>query len=188
MIPQNNYTLKHNSLTKSSSWRGAHWLLACGKYEWPPYYSSKPKTNEVWRFENSHCGGRAALTTPSDKVCLSSPFPGNSLRKWNPVTQTWISPTREHHKQHRHPHPRCVSPSPHLRKFRHDLQQQAIPELHPDSRTLFAHIYKKFSSGAHEGWEKWQKEFWQNLQLTQYLFGWSDLIMQDHTFLRHSME
>ena len=25
--------------------------------------------------------------------------------------------------------------------FRHDLQQQAIPELHPDSRTLLAHIY-----------------------------------------------
>ena len=108
MVPQNNYTLKHNSLTKSSSWRGAHWLLACGKYEWPPYYSSKPRANEVWRFENSHCGGRAALTTPSDKVCPSSPFPGKFPRKWNPATQTWRSPTREHHKQHRHPHPRCL--------------------------------------------------------------------------------
>ena len=67
-----------------------------------------------------------------------------SLRKWNPRTQTRRSPTREHHKQHRHPHPRCVSPSPHLDQFRHDLQQQAIPELHPDSRTLFAHLHKKF--------------------------------------------
>ena len=54
MVPQNNYTLKHNSLTKSSSWRGAHCWLAYGKYGWPPYYSSKPKANEVWRFENSH--------------------------------------------------------------------------------------------------------------------------------------
>ena len=34
--------------------------------------------------------------------------------------------------------------SPHLHQFRHDLQQQAIPELHPDSRTLLAHIHKKF--------------------------------------------
>ena len=74
MVPQNNYTIKHNSFTKSSSWRGARWLLAYGKNECAPYYSSKPKANEEWRFENSHCGGRAVLTTPSDKVCPSSPF------------------------------------------------------------------------------------------------------------------
>ena len=142
MVPQNNYTLKHNSLTKSSSWRGAHCLLDYGKHGWPPYCSSKPKAHEEWRFENSHCGSRAALTTPSDKVCPSSLFSGKSLRKWNPATQTKRSPTREHHKQHRHPHPRCVSPSPHLHQFRHDLQQQAIPDLQPDSRTLFAHLYE----------------------------------------------
>ena len=35
--------------------------------------------------------------------------------------------------------------SPHLHQFRHDLQQQAIPELHPDSRTLLDQIHKKFS-------------------------------------------
>ena len=151
MVPQNNYTLKHNSLTKSSSWRGAHCLLAYGKYGWPPYYSSKPKVNEEWGFENSHCGGPAALTRPSDKVCPSSPFPGKSLRKWNPATPTRRSPTREHHKQHRHPNPRCVSPPPHFHLFHHDLKQQAIPELHPDSQTLPAHIHKKFSSGAHGG-------------------------------------
>ena len=109
-----------------------------------PYYSSKPKANEVWRFENSHCGGRAALMTPSDKVCPSSPFPGKSLRKWNTATETRRLPMREHHKQHRHPNPRCVSPSSHLHEFRHDLPQQAIPELQPDSRTLLAHIHKKF--------------------------------------------
>ena len=107
-------------------------------------YSSKPKANEVWRFENSHCGGRAVSKTHSDKVSPSSPFSGKSLRKWNPATQTWRSPTLEHHKQHQHLHPRCVSPSPHVHQFRHDLQQQAIPLLHPDSRTLLAHIHKKF--------------------------------------------
>ena len=42
-----------------------------------PYYSSKPKANEVWRFENSHCGGRAVSKTHPDKVCPSSPFPEN---------------------------------------------------------------------------------------------------------------
>ena len=108
MVPQNNYTLKHNSLTKSSSWSGAHWLLAYGKNERPPYYSSKPEANEVWRFENSHCGGRAVSKTHSDKICPSSPFPGKSLRKWNPATQTRRSLTREHHRQHRHPHHRCL--------------------------------------------------------------------------------
>ena len=111
-----------------------------------------------------------------------------SLRKWNPGTQTRRSPTREHHKQHRHPHPRCVSPSPHLDQFRHDLQQQAIPELHPDSRTLFAHLHKislqehkevdrngKMSSGRTYNWHS-------------ICLRWSDLLMQDHTFLRHCME
>ena len=49
-----------------------------------------------------------ALTTPSDKVCPSSLFPGKSLRKWNPATQARRSLTWEHHKQHRHPHPRCL--------------------------------------------------------------------------------
>ena len=34
-------------------------------------------------------------------------FPGN-LRKWNPATQARRSLTREHHKKHRHPHPRCL--------------------------------------------------------------------------------
>ena len=42
------------------------------------------------------------------------------------------------------PSPSMSAFSPHLHQFCHDLQQQAIPELHPDSRTLFAHIHKKF--------------------------------------------
>ena len=42
------------------------------------------------------------------------------------------------------PSPSMSAFSPHLHQFRHDLQQQAILELHPDSRTLLAHIHKKF--------------------------------------------
>ena len=84
MVSQNNYTLKHNSLTESYSWRGARWLLAYGKYEWPPHNSSKPKGNEEWRFENSHCGGRAVSTTPSDKVCPSSRFLWTTSEKMKP--------------------------------------------------------------------------------------------------------
>ena len=42
------------------------------------------------------------------------------------------------------PSPSMSALSPHLHQFRHDLQQQAIPELHPDSRTLLFHIHKKF--------------------------------------------
>ena len=84
MVPQNNYTLKHNSLTKSSSWRGARWLLVYGKLECSPYCSSKPKANEEWRFQNSHCGGRAVLATPSDKNCASSHFPRTISEKMKP--------------------------------------------------------------------------------------------------------
>ena len=39
----------------------------------------------------------------------------------------------------------------HLHQFRHDLQQQAIPKLHLDSRTLLAHNHKNISSGVHGG-------------------------------------
>ena len=152
MIPQNNYTLKHNSLTKSSSWRGAHWLLAYGKYGWPTYYSSKTKANEVWRFENSHCGGRAALTTPSDKVSPSSPFPGKSLRKWNTATQTRRSPTREYHEQHRHPHlrwlliPRIFISFAMISNNKLFQNFTRIPGLSSPIST------RNFSSRAHGGW------------------------------------
>ena len=144
MVPQNNYTLKHNSLTKSSSWRGAHCLLAYGKYEWPPYYSSKPKANEEWRFENSHCGGRAVSKTHSDKICLSSPFLRTISEKMklcssNPEIAKAGAPQTTSTSQ-----PSIVSSSPHFHQFRHDLQQQPIPELRPDSRTLLVQIHKKF--------------------------------------------
>ena len=42
------------------------------------------------------------------------------------------------------PSPSMSAFSPHLHQFRHDLQAQAIPELHPDSRTLLVHIHKNF--------------------------------------------
>ena len=48
---------------------------------------------------------------------------------------------REHLKQHRHPHPRCLLPSPHLHQFRHALKQQAVPELHPDSPRPSSHQF-----------------------------------------------
>ena len=96
---------------------------------------------KIWKFTLRRSSG---VKTHSDKVCPSSPFRGKSLRKWNHATQTLRSQTREHQKQHRHPHLRCLPPSPHLHQFRHDLQQQAIPELHPNSRTLLAHIHKNF--------------------------------------------
>ena len=93
-------------------------------------------------------------------------FFGKFLRKWNPAIQTGISQTREHHKQHRHPHTRCMSPSPNLHQFRHGLKQQPVPELQPDSPRPYL---QQFFSGPHGGWWKWQNEFWQNLELTQYL-------------------
>ena len=85
---------------------------------------------KIWKFTLRRSSG---VKTHSDKVCLSSPFPGQFLRKWNHATQTLRSPTREHQKQHRHLHLRCVLLSPHLHQFRHDLQQQAISPGFPDS-------------------------------------------------------
>ena len=79
--------------------------------------------------------------THSDKVCPSSPFPGKSLRKWNTATQTRRSPTWEHYKQHRHPHLRCL---PRPRIFISFAMISNNKLFHPDSRTLLAHIHKKF--------------------------------------------
>ena len=150
MVPQNNYTLKHNSLPKSSSWKGAHWLLAYGKHERPPYYSSKPKANEVRRFENSHCGGRAMSKTHSDNVSPSSPFPENL---WENETLQLKPGDRQRGSTKNNIDTLTfdVCSFPHLNQFGHDLQQQAFPELHPDSRILLAHIHQKLSSGAHGG-------------------------------------
>ena len=66
---------------------------------------------------------------------------GKSLGKWNPATQTWRSPTREHYKQHRHPHLRCL---PRPRIFISFAMISNNKLFHPDSRTLLAHIHKKF--------------------------------------------
>ena len=144
MVPQNNYTLKHNSLRKSSSWRGAHCLLANGKYGWPPYYSSKLKANEVWRFENSYFGGRAVSKTPSDKVCPSSRFLWTTSEKLKPCNSNPEIATAGAPKTTSTPSPSMSALYPHSQQFRHDLQQQAIPEIHPDFRILLAHIHKKF--------------------------------------------
>ena len=188
MVPQNNYTLKHKSLTKSSSWRGALWFLAYGKYERPPYYSSKPKANEVWRIENSHCGGRAVSKTHSDKVSPSSLFPGKSLRKWNTATQTRRSPTREHHKQHRHL-TLDVSPPPRIfisfamisnnKLFQNFTRISGLSLPISTRNYLQGHMEVdrngKMSSGRTYNWHS-------------NCLKRRDLLMQDYTFLRHSLE
>ena len=152
MVPQNSYTLKHNSLRKSSSWRGAHCLLAFEKYRWPPYYSSKRKANAVWRFENSHCGGRAVSKTHSDKICPSSPFPGKSLRKWNPATPTRRSPTREHQEQHRHPRLRCLLVLRIFISFAMISNNKLFQNFTRIPGLSLSISSRNFSSGAHGGW------------------------------------
>ena len=188
MAPQNNYTLKHNSLTKSSSWRGAHWLLAYGKYEQPPYYSSKSKANELWIFENSHCGSRALSKTHSDKICPSSPFPGKSLRNWNSATPTRRSPTREHQEQHRQPHLRYLpfprifisfAMIPNNKLFQNFTRIPGLSSPISTRNFLRGHMEVdrngKMSSGRTYNWHS-------------ICLIWSDRLMQDHIFLRHSME
>ena len=62
-------------------------------------------------------------------------------------------------------------------------------QFHPDSRTLLAHIHKKFFLPGHTKVDRNGKMSpgrtynWHSICLR-----WSDLLMQDHAFLRHSME
>ena len=189
MVPQNDYTLKHNSLTKSSSWRGAHWLLAYGKYEQPPNYSSKPKANEVWRFENSHCGGRAVPIPPSDVVCLSSPFlrtvsenikPCNSNPEIANAGAAQTTSTSSPLMCASFPASASVLPWSPLTKSCSRTSSEFPDSPCPSTQhiSLQGHMEVerngKMSSGRTYYW-------------LRSCLRWSDLLMQDHTFLRHSM-
>ena len=168
MVPQNNYALKHNILPKSSSWRGAHWLLAYGKYEWPPYYSSKPKTNEEWRFENSHCGGRAVLTTASNKVCPSSRFLWTTYEKLKPCNSNPEIANAEAPQTTSTSSPSTCASFPASSSISPWSPKTKSCSRTPSELSL-RFSTKTFSSGTHGGWWKSQNDFWQNLHLTQYL-------------------
>ena len=87
--------------------------------------------------------------TPSDKVYPSSRFLWTTSEKLEPCNSNPEIANAEALKTTSTPSPSMSALSPHLHQFRHDLQQQAIPELHPDSRTLLA--TRNFSSRAHGG-------------------------------------
>ena len=89
--------------------------------------------------------------TPSEEVCPSILFLRTVSEKMKPCNSFPEIANEGASKTTSTLSPSMSAFSPHLHQFRHDLQQQAIPELHPDSRTLLAHIHKKFSSGAHGG-------------------------------------
>ena len=82
--------------------------------------------------------------TPSDEICPSSLFLRTISEKMKPCNSTPEIVNAGASKTTSTPSPSMSALYPHLHQFRHDLQQQAIPELHPDSRTLLAHIHKKF--------------------------------------------
>ena len=155
-----------------------------------PYYSSKPKANEVWRFENSHCGGRSSgVKTHSDKVCLSSPFlwkisekmkPCNSnpeiANAGAPQTTSTSSPSMCISL----PASSSVSPwSPTTSYSRTSPGFPDSPRPYPLDIFLQGHMGAdrngKMSSGRTYNWHS-------------NCLRWIDLLMQDHTFLRHSME
>ena len=82
--------------------------------------------------------------SPSDEFCLSSPFLRTISEKMKPCNSNPEIAIAGASKTTSTPSPSMSALSRHPHQFRHDLQQQAIPELHPDSRTLLAHIHKNF--------------------------------------------
>ena len=130
--------------------------------------TSNRKVNDNFRrFENSHCGGRAVSKTPSDKVSPSSLFlrtisekmkPCNSnpeiANAGAPQTTSTFSPSM------------CDSlpASSSISPWSPTTSCSGTPrELSWPIPTT------TFSSGSYGSWWKRQNEFWQNLQLTQYL-------------------
>ena len=85
MVLQNNFTLKHNGLTKSSSGFSKRGITSLTEiYDRPAKISQKKINDKFWRVENSHCGGRATSITSSDKVCHSSLFLRSISEKMKP--------------------------------------------------------------------------------------------------------
>ena len=144
---------------------------------------------KLWRFENPHCGGRAVSITPSDKVCPSSPFLrtiSEKLKPWYlnpeianagaPQTTSTSSPSMCVSL----PAFSSVSPwSPTTSYSRTPPGFPDFPRPSPQEISLQGHMEVdgngKMSSGGTYNW------------LSNFL-RWIDLLMQDHTFLRHSME
>ena len=82
--------------------------------------------------------------TASDEVCLSIPFLQTISEKMKPCNSNIDIANAGALKTTSIPSPSMSALSPHLHQFRHDLRQQAISKLRPNSRTLLAHIHKKF--------------------------------------------
>ena len=97
---------------------------------------------KIWKLTLRKSSG--VKNTLRQRQSLQSFSFGQFLRKWNPATKTWEIANAGAPRTTSTPSPSMSAHSPHLHQFRHDLQQQAFPELHPDSRTLLAHIHKKF--------------------------------------------
>ena len=168
MVPQNNYTLKHKSLTKSSSGFSARGITSLTEiFDWPTRKSQWKVNGKFRRFENSPCGGWAVSKTPSDKICFSSHFPGTISEKKEPwdsnpeIANAGASQTISTSSLSM-----CVSlPA-----------SSSVSAWSPTTSCSWTPLGLSwpipttiFSSGAHGGWWKRQNEFRQNLQLTQYL-------------------
>ena len=96
---------------------------------------------KIWKFT---LGTSSGVKTHSDKVCLSSPFLWKISEKMKPCNSNPEIANAGAPQATSTSSPSMSAFSPHLHQFRHDLQQQAIPDFHPNSRTLLAHLHKKF--------------------------------------------
>ena len=126
------------------------------------------------------------LTTPSDKISTSSRFLRTVFEKMKPCNSNPVIANAGAPQTTSTSSPSVSAFSPHLHQFRRDLQHQANPELHPNSHhpspqhlslqvDMEVDGNGKMSSGRTYNW------------LSIYL-RWSDLLMKDQTFLRHSMK
>ena len=97
---------------------------------------------KIWKLTLRRSSG--VKNTLRQRQSLQSFSFGQFLRKRNHATQTWEIANAGAPQTTSTSSPSMSAFSPHLHQFRHDLQQQAIPEFYPDSRTLLANIHKKF--------------------------------------------
>ena len=151
MVPQNNYTLKHNSFRKSSSWRGAHWLLAYGKFECTILFQ---QTKRLMRYEElkTHIAEfewrqKHTQTKSVPPVLFPENLWENETLQLKPGDRQRGSTTNNIDILTLDV---CLPPRIFI-SFAMISNNRAITELHPNSRILLAHIHKKFSSGAHGG-------------------------------------
>ena len=140
---------------------------------------------KIWKFTLRR--SRGVKNTRRQSQSLQS-FSRKTSEKMKPCNSSPVIANAGAPRTTSTPSPSMSAFSAHLPQFRHDLQQQAFPELHLDSRISLLISTRIILQGHMEVNRNGKMSSGRTYNWHSICLRWSDLLMQDHTFLRHFME